>query len=106
MNLIDLAETGLVPDALIRLGIRRLLANRLKSFGADGCGGRDTIAGFADSLRGSPLAVETDAANQQHYEVTSEFFEHVLPHSGERKTGMAEHRLIKEKYDLFRIDIF
>ncbi len=30
MNLIELAEQGLIPDALVRIGIRRLLAKRLQ----------------------------------------------------------------------------
>jgi len=72
MNLIELAETGLVPDSLIRLGIRRLFSKRL--------GEMDDIdlAEFTHLLRRSPLAVETDAANLQHYEVPAEFFEAVL----------------------------
>lgn len=78
MNLIELAETGIVPDALIRLVIRRLLTKRLKDVAAGGCCDHDAIAHFADSLRSSPLAIETDAANDQHYEVPTEFFEKVL----------------------------
>ncbi|MCM2355842.1 MAG: SAM-dependent methyltransferase, partial [Arenimonas sp.] len=35
MSLIDLCERGLVPDALTRLGIRRLCAQRLREEGAD-----------------------------------------------------------------------
>ncbi len=72
MNLIHLAERGLIPDQLIRVGIRRLLARRLRDSGAT------SLAEFADLLRQSPLAVETAAANQQHYEVPAEFFEFVL----------------------------
>jgi cyclopropane-fatty-acyl-phospholipid synthase len=72
MNLIELAETGLVSDPLIRIGIRRLLAKRIATIPA-GC-----LTDFADQLRDSPLAVDTDAANQQHYEVPAAFFEKVL----------------------------
>ena len=78
MNLIELAETGIVPDELIRFGIRRLLAKRLKDVASGYCGDHGPIAHFADSLRSSPLAVETDAANDQHYEVPAEFFQKVL----------------------------
>lgn len=73
MNLIDLAERGYLPDAVIRVGIRQLLSRRLNEVDS-----RDQLSGFAASLRGSPLAVATDAANQQHYEVPPEFFQHVL----------------------------
>ncbi|TWT82171.1 Cyclopropane-fatty-acyl-phospholipid synthase [Planctomycetes bacterium CA13] len=75
MNLIELAESGLIPDALIRIGIRRLLAKRLQSIGTHG---PDATAAFAQSLRASPLAIATDEANRQHYEVPAEFYEHVL----------------------------
>ncbi len=72
MNLIELAETGLIPDWLIRLGIRRLLGKRLTTVSAA------QMCDFVVQLRRSPLAVETDAANRQHYEVPGEFFERVL----------------------------
>ena len=35
MDVIDLCERGLVPDALARLGMRRLMAARLKKESAD-----------------------------------------------------------------------
>jgi cyclopropane-fatty-acyl-phospholipid synthase len=72
MNRIDLAELGLIPDALIRFGIRRLLARRLASL-SEYCSEQ-----FIEQLPASPLAVETDAANRQHYEVPAEFFQLVL----------------------------
>lgn len=72
MNLIDLAESGFVPDSLVRIGIRRLLAKRVQTASAN------ELSEFADQLRNSPLAVATDAANQQHYEVPAAFFEKVL----------------------------
>ena len=76
MSLIDLCERGLVPDALTRLGIRRLCAQRLREEHAG-----DAVAAWArfrdllDGLRQSPLAIETEAANRQHYEVPARFFE-------------------------------
>jgi cyclopropane-fatty-acyl-phospholipid synthase len=72
MNVIELAETGLIPDSVIRIGIRRLLRRRLATVSAD------QTSEFVGQLRNSPLAVETDAANRQHYEVPAEFFERVL----------------------------
>ncbi len=72
MKLIDLAETGLVPDAAIRVGIRRLLAKRIKT------ATRAERSEFTEQLRRSPLAVATEAANLQHYEVPAMFFEQVL----------------------------
>jgi cyclopropane-fatty-acyl-phospholipid synthase len=67
------AERGLLPLPALRFGIRRLLAKRL----AEAATGPDLHA-FTRSLRDSPVAVDTDAANQQHYEVPAEFFQMVL----------------------------
>ena len=72
-----LAEAGLVPDAAVRAGIRRLLADRLaderrKSL-VPGAAAR-----FVAELRASPIAIHTAAANEQHYEVPPAFFEIVL----------------------------
>lgn len=79
MNLIDLAERGLLPDWLIRIGMRRLLAQRLQAAGrGDAEEQRERFGRFYDELRRSPIAIETDAANVQHYEVPTAFFEQVL----------------------------
>jgi cyclopropane-fatty-acyl-phospholipid synthase len=77
--MIHLAERRLLPDRLIRVGIRRLLAARLRGERRRSRAARrlDT-ADFAASLRGEPVAVETRAANDQHYEVPTAFFERVL----------------------------
>jgi cyclopropane-fatty-acyl-phospholipid synthase len=73
------AESGLVPDALLRIGIRRLLAARLRQEDA-GDGGRNLERKLAliERLRRSPIAVETASANAQHYEVPARFFELAL----------------------------
>lgn len=76
MSLIDLCERGLVPDALTRLGIRRLCAQRLREEGADDLVRADArFRELLDELRRSPIAIETAAANEQHYEVPARFFE-------------------------------
>ncbi|WP_133500722.1 SAM-dependent methyltransferase [Cognatilysobacter terrigena] len=78
-GLLGLAERGLLPDAMIRLGIRRLCEQRL----------RDELAGGIDAqsrrmnerlaqLRTSPVAVHTDDANRQHYELPAAFFDACL----------------------------
>lgn len=73
------AERGLVPDAAIRAGIRRLLRSRLDQ---ETLGGPEATRArkqaLVDALRRGPIAVETDAANAQHYEVPAAFFEGVL----------------------------
>ena len=70
---IALAERGLVPLPGLRWGVRRLIGQRL----------RETVAGsgqaaFVNSLSSGPVALHTDAANEQHYELPPEFFELVL----------------------------
>jgi cyclopropane-fatty-acyl-phospholipid synthase len=76
MNLIDLSERGWIPDFLIRRGIRRLCQQRLQEErGANIERAWDRFQSVLNELRSSPLAIETDAANTQHYEVPARFFE-------------------------------
>ncbi len=76
MSLIDLVERGLLPDALTRYGIRRLCAQRLVEEGIDDAGVADArFRALLDELRRSPVAIETAAANEQHYELPTRFFE-------------------------------
>jgi cyclopropane-fatty-acyl-phospholipid synthase len=76
---IGLAERRLVPDVLVRAGIRRMLAQRLRSHDPDDAvRQRESVMAFIDELRSSPVAIATDAANEQHYEVPPEFFRTVL----------------------------
>lgn len=76
MSLIDLCERGLVPDVLTRYGIRRLSAQRLREEGAFDLPAADArFRALLDALRQSPIAIETAAANEQHYEVPTRFFE-------------------------------
>ncbi|MDA7979781.1 MAG: cyclopropane-fatty-acyl-phospholipid synthase family protein [Pirellulales bacterium] len=79
MTLIQLAEARLVPDLLIRYGIRRLLARRLKKISSDSTMEKQfAVRRFAETLRQDPVAIDTQAANDQHYEVPAAFFENVL----------------------------
>lgn len=74
-----LLERNLVPDALIRHGIRRLLRQRLEE---ERCSNEEAqqlqLMRFIDQLKASPVAINTREANEQHYEVPCEFFELVL----------------------------
>jgi cyclopropane-fatty-acyl-phospholipid synthase len=70
---IALAERGLLPTALVRMGIRRLCAQRLREVGAAGARER-----FLARIAEAPIAAVPDLANAQHYEVPSEFFALVL----------------------------
>lgn len=75
LTLESLLEKDLLPDWLIRIGIRRLLRERLREEDAgDPARQRDRLLRFIDELRHSPIAIETRAANDQHYEVPAAFF--------------------------------
>ena len=76
---IDLMERGYLPDVLIRIGIRRLLAERLRIEDAGDEPARAAALDRLESeLRASPVALQTLAANAQHYEVPAAFFQQVL----------------------------
>lgn len=75
MNVIDLCERGLIPDVLSRYGMRKLMERRLiDEANLDGEVRSRRFNAFLDELRASPIAVETGAANEQHYEVPAAFF--------------------------------
>jgi cyclopropane-fatty-acyl-phospholipid synthase len=74
-----LLEADLLPDSVIRYGIRRLLAQRLQEERRDSEEARQQhLMRFIAQLKASPIAIHTRAANEQHYELPSEFFELVL----------------------------
>ena len=79
MNTISLAEKRLVPDRLIRIGIRQLLKKRLHDEFIDDPEERNIrYEKLLQNLKDSPIAMETEAANDQHYEIPAEFFKYVL----------------------------
>lgn len=78
---IELAERGLLPDALLRAGIRRLCANRLTQCVPASEQARSVARKqFADDMRRGPIAPVPEAANEQHYEVPEAFFGLALGH--------------------------
>ena len=79
MGYMKWVETNRIPDWLIRLGIRASLEaskrRRLRSGQDEREAGRLALIA---RLRQSPIAIEVDQANRQHYEVSAEFFSLVL----------------------------
>ena len=65
--IIRLAESGLVPDFLVRGGIRHLLGKRL----AQEQQHETDPDALLRTLSQGPIAVAQDEANEQHYEVDS-----------------------------------
>lgn len=73
---IRMAENGLVPDSIIRRGIRQLSQKRLEEIGAQNC--ESSVrreADFIKSMNSSPIALVPELANAQHYEVPAKFFD-------------------------------
>jgi cyclopropane-fatty-acyl-phospholipid synthase len=74
-----LLARGLLPDPVLRMGIRRLLRQRLREEdkGSDEAQ-RAHMDAHVAALRASPIAVRAQEANAQHYEVPAEFYRRVL----------------------------
>ncbi len=73
---IELVERGLVPDVITRAAIRSLCRTRADL-------ARETFVQeesdlFLESLQAAPIALFPEKANEQHYELPSEFFELML----------------------------
>jgi cyclopropane-fatty-acyl-phospholipid synthase len=96
--LIDAAERRMLPDALVRLGIQRVVARRLETPEARDPDLRsERHRAFVAELRRSPIAVETAAANAQHYELPAEFFD--LHLGAAKKYSCALYRTGRESLD-------
>jgi cyclopropane-fatty-acyl-phospholipid synthase len=75
----SLLAKGFLPDSVIRLGIRALNRRRLKEISADNIELAQAKAmALVEQLRQSKIAVLTEKANEQHYEIPAEFFALVL----------------------------
>ena len=76
---LNLLERDLLPDWLVRVGIRRLLSQRLRE---ENKGSPELqqahLMRLINQLQLGPVAIETAAANAQHYEVPARFFQLVL----------------------------
>ena len=75
----DLLAKDLLPDSMIRFGIRHRLANIIAPFEKLGPEQRQAkLMEHIASLRSSPIAISTDEANEQHYELPTRFFQCIL----------------------------
>lgn len=78
-RLIPLVYYGIVPDFLIRAGIRLQLRDHLAILQTtDAQLELENKLAIVRELREMPIAIETDLANQQHYEVPAEFYDMCL----------------------------
>ena len=72
---IDWTEQGLLPDRVVRAGIRRLLKQRLAEIDpGDAEATAEHIERFVAEMDRAPLALVPDLANEQHYEVPAAFY--------------------------------
>ncbi len=107
---LDWTEQGLIPDVMLRAGIRRLLRQRLQDIHSDDCEHMaKTQELFVQAMNTAPVALLTHKANEQHYEVPAAFFQHILgPHrkyssaywpAGVTDLGVAEAAGLKKTCD-------
>jgi cyclopropane-fatty-acyl-phospholipid synthase len=68
-----LLEKNVLPDWMVRMGIRRLLAQRIRE---ESAGGKPRVAleTYVHDLKHRPIAEDTGAANEEHYEVPTSFY--------------------------------
>lgn len=72
-------ETGIVPDWVIRAGIRHMLQTKIKEETSSTAEMALTRRlRFVQELKDSPIAIEQDAANSQHYEVQAGLYQLTL----------------------------
>ncbi|HEY1109305.1 MAG TPA: cyclopropane-fatty-acyl-phospholipid synthase family protein [Opitutaceae bacterium] len=71
-----LLAKNLLPDSVVRFGIRRLLRQRLAEIRHPEPAAQ--VAEFAASLRTMPIAINTTESKAQHYEVPTAFYQRCL----------------------------
>ena len=76
LNLNDLLAKDILPDAVIRFGIRQRLAQVLtKNKEPDIGSQRARLLRHVAGLKAMPVAMATQEANEQHYEVPTRFYQ-------------------------------
>lgn len=76
---LKLIEQGIIPDQAIRAAIRALCKKRLAQEGRyDPERAAQRYMQVLQDLKRSAIAIETDKANEQHYELPTAFFQAVL----------------------------
>jgi cyclopropane-fatty-acyl-phospholipid synthase len=88
-KIIDTAERVRLPDLVIRAAIQRLCS---RTAGRLAGGNAESDAAFARQMAACAIAVHTDAANTQHYEVPAAFFACVLGPNRKYSSCFYTHR--------------
>jgi cyclopropane-fatty-acyl-phospholipid synthase len=84
-----LLSRDLLPDWAIRAGIRQLLRARLQEIAHPHP--PQCLAEFAAALRRMPVAINTAASREQHYEVPTAFYQRCLGPRLKYSSGLFEH---------------
>ncbi len=72
-------EQALLPDGVVRAGIRRLLRRRLAAISAGDVESAATRnEDFVEAMAAAPIALVPRKANEQHYEVSADFYANAL----------------------------
>jgi cyclopropane-fatty-acyl-phospholipid synthase len=75
-SFLPLIQRGLIPDGVIRWGIRLQLRDHLNILRAENVEQElQNKMTIITKLKQSPIAINTDQANEQHYEVPAKFYD-------------------------------
>lgn len=75
----SLLEKNKIPDFLLRVGIRKLLKRRLQDENKGNTEMQQAhLMQLIEELKASPIAINTQEANEQHYEVPTQFYKYCL----------------------------
>lgn len=76
---LGVAERGMMPDHVIRAGIRKLLQKRLDEIAHDDCErAQQRLTTFVGEMLNAEIAPLPAKANEQHYEVNADFYQYCL----------------------------
>lgn len=110
MDIDDILARGIIPDFLLRRAVRRIVKKRVKSQNKLKVEARfKYLNQFVSELKSQPIAVETETANEQHYELPPEFFEKILGRNLKYSCGywedeMSYKKLLKQNDLINRLD--
>lgn len=107
-RLVGLVQLGLVPDFLIRFGIRIQLRDRLALLrSTETTAEQDDKMQIVRQLHTMPIAVMTKEANDQHYEVPARFYDLCLGPCKKYSSGLwPTSRTTFEESEILMLDLY
>ena len=75
---IKLTELGIIPESVLRVAIKKIIQQRLSDIPISTEERESKKNDFIEELRSSPIALSTNQANEQHYEVPPPFFQEIM----------------------------